>query len=216
MPGTLETLLVLGLAIVPGILFKVGYEAVVGPWGAHATDRLLRVLATSAAFHAVFAVATYTLWQQFIATGALASPDAEPPEWLLLIPLAYIGIPYVVGIVFGKVVKQGPWILPDPHPTAREYLFGFQREGWVRLKLKDGRWLAGSYGLNGTTGLKGYASQYGEARSDLMLSTLVQVDPATGEWSLDEAGQLSVRDVAVWVPWEGISVLEFDPIDSGA
>ena len=65
----------------------------------------------------------------------------------------------------------------NPAPRAWDYLFGLRPEGWIRLKLKSGGWLAGAYAVQ-EDDLRSYASGYPE-KQDLFLVDMAEVDP---EW----------------------------------
>lgn len=51
-----------------------------------------------------------------------------------LAPLGYVLLPATFGLIHGLLAKNNKSLLPDPHPTAREYLFGYQRRGWIRIQ----------------------------------------------------------------------------------
>lgn len=212
MPDTLDSLLVLVVAVVPGILFKTGYESLLGPWGTRAADRLLRVVATSAVLHAIASPLTYWLWHTYLRKWPVAPTDF--PLWFMVVPFTYVAIPYVLGRVASWLTRRG-WLGRDPYPSAREYLLGFQREGWVRLRQRGGRWLAGSYGLNDESGLRGYASQYGEEEADLLLTAQLRIDEETGDYIFDDYGNYVTVPTAAWVPWDTIEYLEFDRLTGG-
>lgn len=212
MPQTLEALLIIAIAIVPGAAYRLSFEGVVGPWGTTLSDRVVRFLVYSAIFHAVLSLPLYIIWHTVVIDGDLHSPEVPQSPALALIPIGYVLLPGVFGLVHGLLAKNNRGVLQDPHPTAREYLFGYERRGWVRVKLTDGSWIAGFYGLSSATGLKGYASSYAESDADILLSEIVNVYADSGEWRVDSDGALSISSSAILIPWRQISHLEFEPV----
>lgn len=212
MPQTIETLIVVAIAIVPGAAYRLAFESIVGPWGTTLSDRVVRFIVYSAILHALFSVPTYMFWSAFLANGQLVNPGVAVSPSVGLVPLGYVLLPATFGLIHGVLAKNNKSLLPDPHPTAREYLFGYQRRGWIRIRLIDGHWIAGFYGLSSTTGLKGYASSYAEADADILLSEIADVDPDTGEWLLNPDDTLSVTERSLLVPWRQVSQLEFEPV----
>ena len=61
MPGTLQGLLVLVLAVLPGAMYVWGFEREAGKWGIGLSDAVLRFVVASAVFQVVFAAPLYQL-----------------------------------------------------------------------------------------------------------------------------------------------------------
>ena len=72
MISTFQALAVALLALLPGASYIFAYERVVGGFGVSLADRLVRFLAASALFVAVFAWAGLLLYRNFIIAGCLA------------------------------------------------------------------------------------------------------------------------------------------------
>lgn len=82
-------------------------------------------------------------------------------------------------------------------------------DGWIRCRLRSGTWLGGAYA--DANGRRSYAAGYPEPQ-DLYLAASVEVDPTTGEFVLDEAGQPRLGAGGLLIRWEEVEYLEF--IDS--
>lgn len=212
MPTTFQALAVLVAALVPGALYLWSFERLAGRWGATLSDRLFRFVGGSAILHAVFAPATYWFWlDQWPAVAA-----GEQVSWgLWLLALGYVAVPLTAGTLVGHGTRKrwrwSTWVTgPDPAPRAWDYLFQGERDGWVRLKLKSGTWIAGGY-ATATSGLKSYSAGYPEPQ-DLYLATTAAVDPDSGEFLLDGDGQVSLEAGGLLIRWDEVEYLEF--IDS--
>jgi len=210
MPDTFQAVAVLALGLLPGALYVWSFERLVGAWGIGLSDRVLRFVGVSAILHALFAPLTYRLWLDFVRTGRIASGDASPYLWLA--PIAYVAIPVALGSLVGTGTQRGQrWASyvtgPDPAPRAWDYLFGTHPDGWIRLKLKSGGWLAGAYAVK-EDGSKSYAASYPEPQ-DLFLVEVVEVDPDTGEFMFDEEGEPWLRGSGILIRWDEVEYLEF-------
>jgi hypothetical protein len=227
MPDTLEALGVFLLAVLPGGLYIWAVERDVGRWGVNLTDRILRFVAVSAIFQVLFAAPLYFLrrefWHHEIAGRAghfenrIADGDALP-FWLFLVPILYLGIPILAGIVVARIargtseasnVAARVLVGRDPEPRAWDHLFWQRPTGVVRMRLKndDGHpWVGGFYGKHS------YASGYPEASQDLWLErsyvmnddgTFVAKETENREREYVETG------AGLLIRWEEIDLLEF-------
>lgn len=209
MPTSFQGLAVLVGALLPGALYLWSFERLAGRWGATLTDRLLRFVGGSAILHALFAPATYWFWSTW---WPHVSAGHRLPWWLWAVAVGYVAVPVVCGMLVGHGTRNGwRWVGlitgPDPAPRAWDYLFQGERDGWVRLKLKSGTWIAGGYATS-SSGLRSYSAGYPEPQ-DLYLATTAAVDPETGEFVLDESGQAQLQDGGVLVRWDEVEYLEF-------
>lgn len=210
MPETFQALAVLALALLPGALYVWAFERFTGAWGVRFSDRILRFVEVSAVLHAILAPLTYWLWMEFIVSGRLGAGEAPPALWL--VALTYVGVPIVAGTLVGIGTRnQANWTRlitgPEPAPRAWDHLFGARPDGWIRLRLKSGPWLAGAY-TRETETHKSYAAGYPE-EEDLYLVESVEVDPDTGEFHLDEDGAPVARGSGILVRWSEVEYLEF-------
>ncbi len=106
----------------------------------------------SAAFHALAAPLTYWLWVEFARSNRVL--EGPLPLALWLVPLLYTGLPIVAGSTVGAATRKGAeWAKvltgPEPAPRAWDHLFGSRPDGWIRLRLKTGGWLGGTYTQEG-------------------------------------------------------------------
>lgn len=210
MPSTFEAIAVLALVLLPGALFTWSFERLAGRWGAGLSDRVFRFVGSSAIFHVLVAPASYWFWSRQLPK---LRAGGEDPHWSLwLAAIAYVAIPLAAGSLVGSGTRRGSkwatWVTgPDPAPRAWDYLFQGERDGWIRLRLKSGSWLAGGYATS-TNGLKSYSAGYPEAQ-DLYLATAIRVDEDSGAFLLDEDGNPESLAGGLLVRWEEIEYLEF-------
>ena len=175
--------------------------------GSRVSRSVLRFLAASAVFHALFAPTTFWLWKHYIESGKWNS-GADLPRGLWLALAVYLLIPYVVGNIFGIATAGRPWTLrslvtrdSDP-PRAWDYFFAGRPDGWVRLKLKSGPWIGGAYARGS------YVAGYPED-GDILLANRADVDPATGDFVTDATGAVVLRAEKLLIRWEEVEYLEF-------
>lgn len=207
MPDTFQALAVTVLALLPGALYFWAFERMVGRWGVGLADRALRFVGASALFHAATAPFGYWFWTT--QWPRLRHGD-EVSLWLWGLAVLYVGVPLGLGSFVGRGARLrrrwSVWLTgPDPAPRAWDYLFQGERDGWVRVRLKSGSWIAGAYATS-TDGLRSSASGYPEP-PDLFLSRAIAVDPATGSLDLDPAGQVVMGAGGLLLSWEEASTL---------
>jgi hypothetical protein len=210
MPNTLQALVVLIVALLPGALYTRSFERLVGAWGVGFADRVLRFVGASAVFQAVIAPFTVWGWRTYIQTGRLQGGDLSVALWL--VPLLYVAIPIALGVVVGRgTVNERHWSTaftgPSPAPRAWDHLFGRRPDGWVRLRLKSGVWLGGAFTSAGE-GLDSYAAGYPDEQ-DLFLAEAYSVDPETGEFELDANGDVVATGSGILVRWAEVEYLDF-------
>jgi hypothetical protein len=209
-PDTFQSAAVVVLALLPGALYVWAFERQAGAWGIKLSDRLFRFVGFSALLHALFAPITYVLWDEFIRSGRVGSGDAPLGLWLL--PLAYVGLPVVIGSFVGRGIRgRRPWAKlftgPDPAPRAWDHLFGSTPDGWIRLRLKSGIWLGGAF-VRRPDGSRSYAAGYPEDQ-DLYLLEAVDVDPETGSFVVDDSGAPVPRGSSILIRWDEVEYLDF-------
>jgi hypothetical protein len=164
----------------------------------------------SAVLHAVGAPLTYWLWAAYIRSGRLSEGDVPLVLWLA--PLIYVGAPILLGSTVGSATRtRARWVRlitgPEPAPRAWDHLFGGRPDGWVRLRLKSGTWLAGAYTRESATH-KSYAAGYPEEQ-DLYLAESVDVDPETGTFDRAHDGKPVARGSGILIRWSEVEYLEF-------
>jgi hypothetical protein len=215
MVSTLQALVVLFVAVVPGALCTWSFEQQAGRWGATAGDRVHRFLGASALFLVVELPVLYgVVYRQLVLTRALAEGKALP-GWTWLLPAAFVVVPVAAGSLAGKAAyRRRPWVAtltgPAPAPRAWDYLFATaDLTGWIRLRLADGSWLCGLWGWSRTTGLKSYAAGYPEIQ-DLLVADLAEIDD-DGEFITDADGDPILTGRSLLIRWEQVLYAEFIP-----
>lgn len=216
MISTFQALAVALLFLLPGAAYNFALERVAGSFGSSLADRLVRFLAASAAFQAVFSGFELWLYREYVVTGRLA--DGEVP-WLLLqcVALLYVGLPTAIGSLVGRgQKKRWPWVRlltgESPEPRAWDHVWRRDTVGIVRVRLKSGSWLAGVYAKS-PSGVRSYASGYPEA-GDLFLSEQLVVDSVSGEFTVDQDGRPFRPDGSpgLLLRWDEIEYLEFEEV----
>ncbi len=216
MISTFQALGVALLALLPGASYTYAYERVVGGFGVSFSDRLVRFLAASAIFQALFSGPLLLLYRNYLTSGRLGRGQVNA-GWLELAALAYVLLPTAVGsfIGYGQNEKWR-WVQvlvgDAPEPRAWDFLWRPGVTGVVRLKTKSGAWLAGMYGTT-SGGRRSYAAGYPE-EGDLYLSLQLQVDVANGAFVRDTEGRpLPVEGRSgLLVRWAEVEYLEFQEV----
>lgn len=208
MPDTFQAIGVIVIALLPGALYVWAFERQAGRWGVGLSDRILRFVGGSAVFHSAVAPLTYWLW----ADQWIRIRDAESLSWWLWpLVMAYVALPVLGGTFVGRGVRrEARWTAfftgPDPAPRAWDHLFGQKADGWVRLRMKSGGWIGGAYA--DANGRRSYSAGYPEPQ-DIYLAAAVDLDPETGEFNFDTAGNIPLLDGGILVRWEEVEHLEF-------
>lgn len=208
MPDTFQAVAVVAVALLPGALYVWAFERQAGRWGIGLSDRLLRFVGGSALFQATAAPLMYWMWTDQVPNAQARTPLSW---WLWLLVVAYVTTPTLLGTVVGRGVRaERRWTAlftgPDPAPRAWDHLFGQKADGWVRLRMKSGVWLGGAYA--DANGRRSYAAGYPEPQ-DLFLAAAVELDQDTGEFAVDEDGNVPLLEGGILVRWEEVEHLEF-------
>jgi hypothetical protein len=218
---TFPALWLSALALLPGALFTWAREQQTGRWGVALSDRLLRFVGTSALLHVLLLPLSYWLYGRFLAPEA--ADRGHLRWWLWPLTLAYVAVPLVLGRVLGIGIRRdtrwAAWIAGgSPAPRAWDHLFGRAAAGdWVVVRLKDGTWLAGTYGAAARGRPSSHASRYPELQ-ELFLADTAEVD-GEGEIVKTEDGGTRMLGRGVLVRWDEMSYLQFVPkrtrVDAG-
>ena len=216
MISTFQALAVTLLALLPGASYTFAYERRVGGFGVSLSDRLVRFLAASALFIALFSGPGLLAYRYYVASGRLGRGQVNA-LWFELAVLAYVLLPTLVGSLIGTgQLRRWRWVVAlvgdAPEPRAWDYLWRPGVQGIVRLKLKSGSWLAGIFGTT-ASGQRSYAAGYPEAQ-DLYLSLQLKVDPTTGAFEQDPQGRPVPVDgqSGLLLRWDEIEYLDFQEI----
>jgi uncharacterized protein DUF6338 len=65
-PSTLQTVLAIVVAVLPGAIYLWGFEREAGKWAIGISDTLLRFVAASAIFQVLYAVPLYVLYERYV------------------------------------------------------------------------------------------------------------------------------------------------------
>ncbi len=218
LPETFQAAVVTVLVVLPGALYTWGTERAVGHWGVGLADRVLRFAGISACFHVVLAPLTYHSYRFYFGRGGLGG-DLPLALWLAL--LGYVFVPLLAGLAVGHGLRRElPWARlvagRNRAPRAWDVLFGLDRSGYVRLKVRDSdraddgpRWLAGWYGLAKGAGrtISSYGARY-PAPQDLYLAMTFVCDRQTGKLVIQD-GSLIVSGEGLLIRWEEVLYLYF-------
>lgn len=172
-------------------------------------------MGVSAVFQALFAPMTLWIWRTFVATGRFRTGDLPFAVWPIAI--TYVLVPIVLGTVVGRgTLARTGWAKmitgPSPAPRAWDYLFGLRPDGWVRLRLKSGVWIGGAYTSN-VEGIDSYAAGYPDEQ-DLLIAEAYVLDPDSGEFALDEQGDVVPTGSTILVRWSEVEYLDFIDVDA--
>jgi hypothetical protein len=221
-PSTLQAVLAVVIAVLPGAIYLWGFEREAGKWAIGISDTVLRFVAASAIFQALYAAPLYILYEHYVhhEVARRGKPafenslsDGHAPWWLALLPLAYIGLPAALGTVVGRSVRSEhpraqrfARIMAgrNPAPRAWDDLFAGRPSGTIRARLKvDLSWVGGSFGEDS------YAAGYPEEPQDLLLEQSYKMS-ADGSF-VEENGSFVVIGSRLLIRFEEIDVLEFFP-----
>lgn len=214
-PATTQALIILALAVLPGALYVWAFEREAGAYGVTVADRVLRLLAVSAAIQVVFAPLAYAVWRL-----AFQGHNFKSGQFALVWAgtLVLLGIPYVLGSVVGAVyaaranptrrarLRQWLHLTPDREsrliavtggaryaPTAWDAFFSGSPGAVVRVRTKTSGIVHGIYGKDS------YAGGFPHSRDLLLEDT----------WAVDSAGKpRSLRGVSLLLPPEEIVAVE--------
>jgi hypothetical protein len=105
-PTTFTAFIVALIALLPGASYNFAYERAFGYTPTdRSSDRLVRFLAASAVFQAVYSGPELVLYRHYIVTGRLRAGRLH--WWLAeIVALAYVLIPSLIGVLIGRA--QGP------------------------------------------------------------------------------------------------------------
>ncbi|MCW2783530.1 MAG: hypothetical protein JWP74_47 [Marmoricola sp.] len=209
MPSTFQAVGAVVVALLPGALYIWSFERLAGSWGISLSDRAFRFVGASAFMHAFLAPATYTLWAT---QRTKLDHGLKVSWWLWALALGYVFVPFALGSAVGWATRNSKaWARlftgPDPAPRAWDYLFQAKRDGWIRMRLKSGVWIAGAHGT-AANGVRSYTAGYPEPQ-DMYLAMGVEVDRDTGDFAYDENGSPTVLAGGLLVRWDEVEYLEY-------
>lgn len=224
---TVQTLLATAIGVVPGAVYVAAYDGQLGQGRSSLPDRLTRYVTTSAVLHALLAPGTLLLAQQLsdIPSGSYLETN---PWWALVPGVLYVAVPALAGAVHGTTIRvrgRSPIsalfrlfpqsIRPETAtaaPSSWDHLLVGRGPGYVRLRLRDGAWVGGFWGHHENRDVEAHASLSPEPR-DLFLPQVAVLD-RDGEYQVDDAGAVQLRDEGLSVRWADIDIVRFSYAES--
>lgn len=219
-----DTAIILIVLLLPGAFAAWGYERYLELYSRRSKDWFLRLAAISGM---CLVVTSGPLYWLIVNYGDDFKNRQTLPFWMIFLPLAYVVIPVLLGILAGSIVS----VLTDHYeihgtartrffarhrnaPTAFDYLFQEEQSGMIRCRLKvSDRWVGGIFARGGFHG--SYAAGR-ESEREIYISRAVHFDQTTGqprrnaqqnwEWVGGDRGG------GILVKWQDIETLEFIPL----
>lgn len=186
MPTTLEALIVMAIALLPGATFVWALERVTGKWEFGLSDRLLRFVVFSAMIHTpAFPLTAWLVQLYMLESKVSLTRGAVFVFWGALV--VYTFGPALLGSAVGRGARRrrvwSEWFTGrDPAPRAWDNLFLLEGQtGWVLLKLKSGPWIGGAWIDDEERGLRSFAGGY-PYPADIYLAETAEVDPDDGSF----------------------------------
>lgn len=209
MPTSLEALIIAGVFVVPGLLFERGIEIKVAYWRTGIVERILRFLMWSLAIQIVVAPISYPIWKLSANTPVASMPvwhGLVAWLWLIAVSASSYGFGLLVGNATTAGRKWSTWIIGrEAAPTAWDHLWHLGTPGFVRVRLKSGRYLAGWWCGEG----QAFASSHPQNEADIFLPYQISVNSTTGEFVMDERNAPKLKNWGLLLRWEEIEALEF-------
>lgn len=184
LPNTLVGLFVLLVAVLPGLVYTLAFERQAGDYGTTLADRTMRFVAVSVIFHLLAAWPEYWIYRSTVADRG--SIDAGDFALLWLAFVLAVTLPATVGTVFGCMYEKRStyegWqakllnvaLGRDVAPRAWDDFFSGRPTTYLRIRTKDGSWLAGLFAS------RSYAAGFPQD-PDLLLEQAYEVNHQTGE-----------------------------------
>lgn len=183
-PNTIIGLLVIVVAVLPGLAYTLAFEREAGGYGVTLADRTMRFIAVSVIFHLLAGWPEYWIYRMTLEErrGIFAGEFAV--LWLAV--LLAVALPGAVGTVLGGMYRtrstRPSWqrkllrvvLGRDVAPRAWDDYFSERPTTYLRVRTTDGALLAGLFAS------RSYAAGFPQD-PDLFLEQAYRVDPDTGE-----------------------------------
>lgn len=195
-----QVTVILGV-VVPGFVYQTSRRSVGGP---HPDERelgvrVLRAMATSAVFAAIYAIIIGSAIDSYVHEPTKVLADVR---WVgLALLILVVGVPWLSArTVF--YVRTAPWFqnatgwLADrlrlrrpwnPTPSAWDFAFAQAEPGWVRVRLADGSWVGGWFAANS------FASSFPEPQELYIEVGYVMSEDGTFTKDISAPGGMIVR-----------------------
>lgn len=213
LPSTIHGLLIAIAFLIPGLILEFGIEQQVSYRRTSLADRWLRFFLESTVYQFAFAWFGFAMWKDLRGTK-LETVNDFPTRAYLLTFFVYIVLPLLIGTLVGYCARKGKAgflvnliVGIDALPQAWDHIFSnVTTFGFVRARMKDGRWLAGIYGQTGPIGA--FASSFPEDQ-DVYLPVQLAIDPLTGDLVKDEDNNAIHIHWGVHLRRSDIDIFEF-------
>ena len=183
-PETALGLLLLVVAVLPGLTYTLAFERQAGAYGVTLADRTLRFIAVSAVFHVLAGWPEYWVWRSTLGEPGKILAGEFAILWVAAVLL--LMLPAVAGSVIGQVYVHRDtrprwqrevlrWTIgPELAPRAWDDFFSDRPATYLRVRTVDGTTHAGLFAS------ASYAAGFPQ-QPDLLLEETWSVDPDNGE-----------------------------------
>ncbi len=183
-PDTVVGLLILVVAVLPGLVYTLAFERQAGDFGATFADRTMRFIAVSVLFHLVVGWPEYWAYRHTLGEpGPISSGDFA----ILWVAVAVMVIaPAFVGVVLGRAYERRRTLSRgkqkllqlalghDVAPRAWDDFFSSSPTAYLRVRTTEGEMLAGLFAN------RSYAAGFPQ-EPDLLLEEAYDLDPVSGQ-----------------------------------
>jgi hypothetical protein len=182
-PDTALGLLLLVVAVLPGLTYTLAFERQAGAYGVTLADRTLRFIAVSAVFHLIAAWPEYWVWRTTLGGGPIGAGEFAILWGAAVLLLV---LPAVTGTLVGQAYvhrdDRPPWqqellrwtIGPELAPRAWDDFFSERPATYLRVRTVDGTTHAGLFASGS------YAAGFPQ-QPDLLLEETWSIDAESGE-----------------------------------
>ncbi|MFE0155519.1 DUF6338 family protein [Nonomuraea sp. NPDC059007] len=200
-PAAILQIVLVACFVLPGVVYQFLRERFRGPLPGHRDlgERVLRAVVATITLDALYVIALGSLLTAPLRQRPdewLATFTSSPRPFALTGLILLVGIPAAAALALSLLERRRSKSAYLPTPTSWDYAFASRRAGFIRARLKSGRWIGGWYGYNS------HASAYPQT-PDLFLELGCEMTP-DGEFAREVTGSSGL-----YVQLNEIEVLEF-------
>ncbi|MEV0971369.1 DUF6338 family protein [Microtetraspora glauca] len=200
-PAAFVQVVLVACFVLPGVVYQFLRERFRGPLPGHRDlgERVLRAVVATIVLDALYVIIFGPVLAMPLRKRSdewLTAFASNPRSFALVGLLLLVGIPAVAALGFSFLESRRRKSAYLPTPTSWDYAFANRRAGFVRARLKSGRWIGGWYGYNS------HASAYPQT-PDLFLELGCEMT-SDGEFAREVEGSSGL-----YVQLNEIEVLEF-------